>query len=353
MSQKVAVALSGGVDSSVAALVLLEQGFEVVGVTMLLHDECGRKDAKSCCAYEDVILAREVSKQLKMEHFVLDLRELFSKTVAAKFLEGLRRGVTPNPCVICNEEIKFKFMFEWASGINARFIATGHYARIIKSEGECGLLRGSDHNKDQSYFLFRVPGDILKSTIFPIGGEIKASVRQKAKEAGLPTSEKAESQDICFGSGEPLASYFERAGIRQEEGPVCLCGGERIGTHKGLSNFTVGQRKGIAVPYKEPLYVIKIDKEKNVLTVGPKQKALKRRFKVKDWFWRGADKADSLDIQVRYRQKPLKARIEEAAGVFSIEWADEMEIAAPGQAAVGYIGDKVAGGGWIAEDEDD
>jgi tRNA-uridine 2-sulfurtransferase len=353
MAQKVAAALSGGVDSSVAALLLLERGFEVAGVTLLLHDECGAKEARSCCAYEDIIVAKEVARKLNIEHVVLDKRELFSKKVTDRFIEGLRRGVTPNPCVICNEEIKFKFLLNWASGIGAGFIATGHYAGIDNNDGECGLIRGNDLNKDQSYFLFTVGEELLRRTIFPLGSLTKDAVRGKAKEAGLPTSEKPESQDICFGSGTGLSGFLRQNGFSEKEGPVVLYDGAEIGRQKGLWHFTVGQRKGIAVPYKEPLYVIRIDKKNNSLVVGPKEKALKKRFKVNDWFWRGREKSNVLDIQVRYRQKPLKARVEETGTDAVIEWAEAMEIAAPGQAAVGYIGDKVVGGGWIAEDDND
>jgi tRNA-uridine 2-sulfurtransferase len=353
MPQKVAAALSGGVDSSVAALILLEQGFDVTGVTLLLHDECGRKGARSCCAYEDIIVAKEVAKKLKIEHFVLDQRELFSKMVTETFIAGLRGGITPNPCVICNEELKFKFLLNWASGVGAGFIATGHYARIVKNEEECELHRGSDLNKDQSYFLFTVKEEILRRTIFPLGTQTKDAVRNKAKEAGLPTSEKAESQDICFGTGTGLGNFLKQNGFPEKEGPVFLHDGTKIGKHKGIWHFTVGQRKGIAVPFKEPLYVIKVDKKNNSLVVGPKEKALKKRFKVNGWFWRGREKSSVLDIQVRYRQKPLKARIEGVGPDVILEWEGAMEIAAPGQAAVGYLGDKVIGGGWIAEDKND
>lgn len=351
MSRKVVVALSGGVDSSVAALVLKERGYSVLGATLLLQDECGHSGAKSCCAYEDILSAREAADKLGIHHFVLDQRNLFDETVKQPFLEEIRSGLTPNPCVICNSKIKFGFLLGWARSQGAELIATGHYARLETHAGKISLLRGRDKMKDQSYFLFNVGEDILQSVIFPLGSMTKTEVRQKASEAGLPNFEKPESQDICFGSGGGLSAFLKENGFTEKEGPILLGGKKQVGKHPGLWNYTVGQRKGIGVPFSEPLYVTKKDLRSNALIVGTKDEAAKRRFSIRNWCWRSGESTGELDLQVRYRQTPHRARITEDKGKVLAEWLDETEVSAPGQAVVGYLEDRVVGGGWIADDE--
>lgn len=353
MSRKVVVALSGGVDSSVAALVLKERGYSVLGATLLLQDECGHSGAKSCCAYEDILSAREAADKLGIHHFVLDQRSLFDETVKQPFLEGIRSGSTPNPCVVCNSKIKFGFLLGWARSQGAELLATGHYARLETLDGKARLLRGLDKMKDQSYFLFDVGEEILQNVLFPLGSMTKTEVRKKASEAGLPNFEKPESQDICFGSGVGLSAFLSENGFTEEEGPIVLRNGKRIGTHSGLWNYTVGQRKGIAVPFSEPLYVTRKDLRSNALVVGTKEEASRRRFRIGNWRWRGGESAGELDMQVRYRQVPRRARILEAEGIATAECLAETEVAAPGQAAVGYLEDRVVGGGWIEDDQDD
>lgn len=353
MALKVVTALSGGVDSSVAALLLLERGFEVIGATLLLNDEGGDDEVEKRGTFQDVAAAEEVCRKLSIEHHTLDGRTLFAGTVKKSFLKSIELGLTPNPCITCNEKIKFEFLLEWAKSVNAGLISTGHYARIVRNaKGEFELHRGMDKSKEQSYFLYSVPEAILAKTIFPLEDLTKREVRQIAKGAGLPTSEKDDSQDICFGKKERFADFLRRNGILEEEGPVFLFSGGKIGTHKGLSGYTVGQRKGIAIPFAEPLYVIRIDKRNNALIVGPKEKAFTKRFRVSGWAWKNSERKDSLEMQVRYRQKALEATLTESGDGHIIEWRDEMEIAAPGQAAVGYDGTKVLGGGWIVGDGD-
>ncbi len=353
MSRKVVVALSGGVDSSVAALVLKERGYSVLGATLLLQDECGHSGAKSCCAYEDILSAREAADKLGIHHFVLDKRNLFDETVKKPFIEEIRSGSTPNPCVVCNSKIKFGFLLGWARSQGAEFIATGHYARLETNAGKISLLRGSDKMKDQSYFLFNVGEDILQSVLFPLGSITKNEVRQKASEAGLPNFEKPESQDICFGSGGGLSAFLKENGFTEKEGLILLGGKKQVGKHLGLWNYTVGQRKGIGVPFSEPLYVTKKDLRSNTLIVGTKEEAAKRRFGIKNWRWRSGESAVELDMQVRYRQVPRRASIQAGEGSAMAEWLGETEVAAPGQAAVGYLEDRVVGGGWIEDDQDD
>lgn len=350
MKKKVVAALSGGIDSSVAAFILKERGYEVSGATLLLYDECGKEINKSCCSLEDVFTAKEVTSKLKIEHFILDRKELFASAVQKRFLEEIAQGKTPNPCIFCNKFIKFGSLVEWALKNKFDFIATGHYARIVSNEKSVELLRGADRKKDQSYFLFAVDDQSLRRTIFPLGEMTKSQVRKIAKESGLPTFEKRESQDLCFGKSGNLKKIFSNYGIEDKKGDV-LFKGKKIGQHKGLSNYTVGQRKGIAIPFSEPLYVIKIDKQNNVLVVGTKEMAKRRRFKVENWVWRGGEKIRTFDIQVRYRMKPLRARFVEEGKDYFIEWVDEREVAAPGQAAVGYVDQKVVGGGFIAYED--
>lgn len=352
MSRKVVVALSGGVDSSVAALVLKERGYSVLGATLLLHDECGRSGARSCCAYEDIMAAREAADRLGIHHFVLDQRKLFEDTVKKPFLDGIRSGSTPNPCVTCNSEIKFGFLLRWAVSQGAELIATGHYARLEERGGRTCLLRGQDRMKDQSYFLFDVDENLLRSVVFPLGAMTKTEVRKKAAEAGLPNFEKPESQDICFGSGGGLSAFLKENGFADREGPILLSGGKQIGKHSGLWNYTVGQRKGIAVPFSEPLYVTRKDLWTNALIVGTKEEAAKKRFRIVNWRWRTGESAEEVEMQVRYRQVPRRAGIFDDGGIVSAEWLDETEASAPGQAAVAYLEDRVVGGGWVADDQD-
>lgn len=350
MQQKVLVALSGGVDSSVAALLLKNSGFSVVGVTLLLYDECGGKKQRSCCSIEDVILAKEVSKELEIEHLFLNKRDLFIEKVETLFLKEMAEGKTPNPCIFCNKFIKFGFLSKFAESVNANYIATGHYAKVEIKDSNVELLRGKDRNKDQSYFLFAVSDEDLKKTIFPLSDLTKEEVRKIAKDYLLPTFKKRESQDLCFGKGIGLKKILTSYGIKDEIGDI-LFKGRKIGEHKGLSNYTVGQRKGISIPYSEPLYVVKIDKKNNTLIVGTKEMAKVKRFKVENWFWRVKENEDIYDVQVRYKMRPLKAKIIENGSDCIIEWVKDREVVAPGQAAVAYLNDKVVGGGLISYEE--
>lgn len=330
---------------------LVGRGYSVIGATLLLQDECTRGGAKSCCAYEDILSAKEAADKLGIHHFVLDQRKLFEEAVKDPFLEGTRAGSTPNPCVACNSKIKFGFLLDWASGQGADLVATGHYARLEKHGGNIRLLRGLDKTKDQSYFLFDVPENLLSRILFPLGTMTKTEVRVKAAEAGLPNFEKPESQDICFGSGGGMSAFLKENGFEENDGPILLSCGKQIGKHVGLWNYTIGQRKGIGVPFSEPLYVIRKDLDSNALIVGTKEEALARRFRLDGWSWKEGEVPDEVDLQVRYRQAPHRAKIIGEGGKMFAEWLDEMEIAAPGQAAVGYTGDRVTGGGWIAQDE--
>jgi len=349
MKKRVVVALSGGVDSSVAALILKEKGFEVAGATLILYDECRKQGSKSCCSIEDLLLAKEVSSILQIEHYVFDQRELFLRTVQKNFLSELDRGKTPNPCIFCNKYIKFEFLFNWAIERGFNYIATGHYARVASTNNKTELFRGVDKSKDQSYFLFAVENKYLKRTIFPLGDLKKEEVKKLAKEKGLPTYEKKESQDLCFGKGSTLKKLLKDYGMKEEKGPV-LFNGKKIGEHRGLSNYTVGQRRGISIPHSEPLYVVKIDKKNNSLIVGTKEMAKRKQFKVDNWIWRNGEVNGVLDIQVRYRMKPLKAVLKQEKDCY-IEWIHESEVAAPGQAAVAYLGEKLVGGGIISYED--
>jgi tRNA-specific 2-thiouridylase len=349
MKEKVAVAISGGVDSSVSAYLLKEKGYDVVGVTLLLHSECGKKDAKSCCSFEDVLTAKEVLDKLKIEHFILNKQDLFSEKVKKYYVDELKKGKTPSPCIFCNKYLKFDFLSKWAGERGISKIATGHYARLFYDGEKISLLRGRDRNKDQSYFLFNVDERILERTIFPLGDLLKKDVRNLASELKLPTSEKRESQDLCFGKGETFKEFLRMEGVEDKEGDIVL-DGKVVGKHNGISHFTVGQRRGIRIPYSEPLYVIKIDKRSNRIFIGMKQNLEKKRFKVDEWNFKKGEERETFELQVRYRQKAKMARlIKDEKGTF-IEWLNETEVSAPGQAAVAYFGDKVIGGGFVGED---
>lgn len=349
MKKRVLLALSGGVDSTVSAYLLKEKGYEVKCITFLLTDECGKGLRKSCCSIEDIILAKEVCKKLGVDHTVLNGVDLFNKTVKRIYLKGLKDGVTINPCVYCNELVKFKLLYDIANLEGFEFIATGHYARVFVEGGRVKLKRGIDKNKDQSYFLYSVPDYILERTLFPLGEMKKEEVKKIAIELDLFSYDKKESQDLCFQLRHDI-DLLRKEGIEEKEGDIIL-GGEVVGKHKGLSNYTVGQRRGIGIPFKEPLYVLRMDRVKNCLYVGTREMALKKRFAVENFLFREKEGVEIIEVQVRYRMKPLKAKIYNEKGIIYIEWLNEREIASPGQVAVGYLGDLVIGGGVIKKED--
>jgi tRNA-specific 2-thiouridylase len=352
--ERVVVAMSGGVDSSVAAALLVERGYEVVGISLRLASEHARGRSSGCCSIEDFRDAGRVAAKLGIAHYVFDMREDFGRTVIAPFVEEYLAGRTPSPCILCNREIKFGRLRRKAAELGARFVATGHYARRELRDGRYRLLRGRDPSKDQSYFLFEMGQGELASTLFPVGDLSKDEVRRVAARAELPVAGKAESQEICFVPDGRYADFVERvAAARVRNGAIRDEAGNVLGRHGGVQRYTVGQRRGLGVAASEPLYVSAIDATSATVTVTPRS-ALARDGLVADGVvWTsGSPEPDGarVGVKIRYRHAATDASLSTRHdGSVRVELAEPQEGVSPGQAAVFYRGNEVVGGGWIRE----
>src|SRR5439155_9461293 len=342
----IAVAMSGGVDSSTVAALLKEQGEEIVGLSMQLWKDNGR-----CCSLDDLLDALRVANQLGIPYYVLNLEKDFENTVVRPFVDTYLRGETPSPCILCNNYVKFHHLVEKAAGIGADRVATGHYARVKfdNGRGRWLLLRGKDRAKDQSYFLFGMTQQQLSKTLFPLGELTKPEVRERGRRAGLATSEKEESQEISFVQGRSYADFVEDyAGIQaNKSGEIVTEHGEVVGTHAGIHKYTVGQRKGL-IAAGRPQYVVRIEPELNRIVIGDDPQ--RRRFSVRDHNWIAIDRlADSIrcDVQIRNRFEPKPATVSLQDGQVTVEFDEPQRAITPGQAAVFYWNDVVVGGGWI------
>lgn len=350
MSERVVVAMSGGVDSSVAAALLVEQGFEVIGVTLRLVG-----DASRCCSLEDTEDARRVAENLGIRFYVADYSEAFRREVMEPFADSYLAGRTPIPCVGCNQRFKFRHLLERSRALGATAVATGHYARIERdpASGTLSLLRGADARKDQSYFLFDLRPEQLAQIRFPVGALDKDAVRDRARALGLGTADKPESQELCFVPDGNTAAAVER--LRPERAPgsgeIVDELGRVLGRHDGIHHFTVGQRRGLAIAFGERLYVKSIDAARNRVTVARAEALGARGAEVSGVSWiAGAAPPDAVraEVRVRYRHAGAKATIAPRTDGGAIVHFDEpVSAVTPGQAAVFYDGDAVLGGGWI------
>ncbi|MFQ5996025.1 MAG: tRNA 2-thiouridine(34) synthase MnmA [Dehalococcoidales bacterium] len=352
---EVVIAMSGGVDSSVAAALLKEEGYQVIGVTMQIWPSGKDEDRfGGCCGIGAVEDAKKVAYKLGIPHYVMNFRDIFARKVIADFSEEYRLGRTPNPCIRCNQYIKFEALLEKAKGLGADFIATGHHARVEKDEttGRHLLKKGVDQQKDQSYFLYPVTQKQLSHILFPIGNRTKEKVRESARELALPVADKSESQEICFipddDYPEFLKDYIPQAA---KPGPILNERGSILGNHQGIMFYTIGQRKGLGISAKEPLYVIAIEPERNAVIVGNKEKVLGDELIANHLNWISIARPTqsiTAKAKVRYRHPEAETTITplDEDRVY-VKFAEPQLAITPGQAIVFYDGDIVIGGGTI------
>ncbi len=350
MGERVVVAMSGGVDSSVAAALLVEQGFEVIGVTLRLVGNASR-----CCSLEDTEDARRVAENLGIRFYVADYSDAFRREVMEPFADSYLAGRTPIPCVGCNQRFKFRHLLERAGALGAAAVATGHYARIARdsASGALSLLRGVDARKDQSYFLFDLRPEQLAQIRFPIGELDKDAVRDRARALGLATADKPESQELCFVPDGNTAAAVERVrpGRAPGVGEVVDEAGRVVGNHAGIHHFTVGQRRGLAIALGQRMYVKSIDAARNRVTIAPGDALGEWGARLSGVSWVAGTAPDAplrATVRIRYRHAGATASVEPLADGAALVRFDEAVIAVtPGQAAVFYDGDTVLGGGWI------
>jgi tRNA-specific 2-thiouridylase len=349
--ERVLVAMSGGVDSAVAALLERERGAEVVGVTLKLWADPQTDGAKACCSPEAVLGARALAHSLGIPHLTLDLEEEFRRRVVAEFVSGYAEGSTPNPCIACNGEVRIAAMVNLAERLGARYLVTGHYARIVEDAEGPLLAAASDTNKDQSYMLAALPPKLLRRVSFPLTELTKPEVREIAARHDLAVAKKPESQDLCFLSGQGKADFLRRhGGLGEREGDLLDRSGHAIGRHRGHHNFTVGQRRGIRVSAEEPLYVLATDAAANTVTVGPRRELMARTVKLHNAVLHRA--GDSVDaVRLRYRSQPvpasLSARDTGSHARLDVALGEDFAGVSPGQTAVLLAGEAIVGHGTI------
>lgn len=347
--KKVLLGMSGGVDSSVSALLLKQAGYEVYGVTMKLWEEGG------CCNLSATMDAVKVCKQLGIQHYTLNYEKLFYEKVVNNFIDCYSNCLTPNPCIECNKYLKFGAMYEKAKELGIDFIATGHYAKTEYSDiyGRQILKKSKNIKKDQSYVLYNMPKDMIGKILFPLGDfEDKEQVREIARANKLATASKHDSEDICFIPDGNYKKFLEKnSALKQKEGNIVTSNGEILGKHKGLYYFTIGQRKGLGISYKEPLFVIGFNKKQNEVIVGTKNEIYKKEILVKDINLLLIDdikQSMTVNVKTRYSAKEAEATIEKIdKNTIKVVFSKPQPRVTPGQSAVFYVDDIVLGGGKI------
>jgi tRNA-specific 2-thiouridylase len=354
----VVVAMSGGVDSSTVAAMMKNEGYNVIGITLKLYNDSKEKSqSKQCCAGQDIMDAKRVADKLKIEHKILYYQNKFKEGVIDSFIDSYLNGETPIPCIQCNKTVKFTDLFKEAKNLKADALVTGHYVKSITEGSNTEMYRGIDNNRDQSYFLFNTTKDQLNFLRFPLGNLLKEETRKIARDLDLNVADKPDSQDICFVPNGDYASVIEKFRPNSfKKGNIKNIEGKVIGVHEGIINYTIGQRKGIKISDKFPLYVVKIIADKNEIIVGDKKHLVKTKINLKDINIITQDKKDferEIFVKVRSTGKLIKAKIDIKNSSANINLLEEEYGIAPGQACVFYAknanGHKVLGGGWIEQ----
>jgi len=352
---KVVVAMSGGVDSSVVAALMKQEGFDVTGITLKLYDDTKQsKEGRQCCAGQDILDAKRVSEKININHEILYYQKKFKTEVIDSFIDSYASGETPIPCVQCNQTVKFRDLFKYAKDLKADALITGHYVSRVQNNSHASMYRAKDYSRDQSYFLFSTTQEQLDYLRFPLGEIDKSETRNIAKKLDLNVSEKPDSQDICFVPNGDYSSVIKK--FRPEsfkKGKIINLSGKQIGEHEGIINYTIGQRKGIKISSEKPLYVVNIDASNNTVIVGNKENLEIKKIKLRDLniLENRKEFEKIINIKVRSTGRLLKAKINFLDNFAEVEILEKETGISPGQACVFYsedkIGDKVLGGGWI------
>ena len=355
---RVVVAMSGGVDSSVAAALLVDQGYDVVGMMMRLWSEpscAANAPANRCCTPDQMADARRIADQLDIPFYVIDVQDHFRKTIVQFFIDEHAQGRTPNPCIECNRQIRFTHLLNHALALDANYLATGHYARVQHTAAGYQLRQGIDAHKDQAYVLHMLTQAHLAHVLFPVGEYTKKEVRQLAQKYNLPVASKAESQDLCFlGDGDYRRFLREYSAETAVSGPILSTDGESLGEHQGLPAYTIGQRKGLGISTPQPVFVLRKDIKQNALIVGPREALGQQTLVARDvnWIAGTPPPADQvMTVKIRYKAQPIPATIEKVAnGRFRVKFQEPVFGITAGQGAVFFAGDYCLGGG-IIDDE--